>query len=81
MLDKNNNLENAFGPGVAKQWFGYLTFGMVNLDYGLFNKSSKNYYHINPQSTSINVRDWQYLEFIGKIFAKAAIEKEYFINP
>jgi hypothetical protein len=39
--------ESGYGGGVAKEWYTYVTKGMVNLNYGLFTKTSKNYYYIN----------------------------------
>jgi len=53
---------------------------MVNLDYGLFVKSSKNYYFFNRDSW-INPRHLQYFEFIGKLFALSFIKKVYFLSP
>ena len=53
---------------------------MVNLDYGLFAKSSKNYYFFNRESW-INPRHLQFYEFIGKMFALSIIKPSYFVSP
>ena len=53
---------------------------MVNLNYGLFTKTSSNYYFFNRESW-INPRHLQYFEFIGKLFALSLIKNDYFVAP
>jgi hypothetical protein len=65
-------LESGHGNGVTKDWYAHLTKEMVNPNYGLFMKTSKNYYFFNRESW-INPRHLQYYEFIGKIFASSII--------
>ena len=53
---------------------------MVNLNYGLFVKTSKNIYYFNRESW-INPRHLQFFEFIGKLFAMSIVKKDLFICP
>ena len=53
---------------------------MVNLNFGLFSKTSSNFYFFNRESW-VNPRHLQYFEFIGKLFALAIIRKDFFIYP
>jgi hypothetical protein len=53
---------------------------MVNLDYGLFTRTSKNYYFFNRESW-VNPRHLQFFEFIGKLFALSCIKQGYFLSP
>ena len=59
-VDVNGNIESGYGGGVTKEWYTLLTGGMVNLNYGLFTKTSKNYYFFNRESW-INPRHLQFL--------------------
>lgn len=61
--------------GVHKDWYTLLTREMVDLDYGLFTKSSKNYYFFNRESW-VNPRHLQFFEFIGKLFALSLVQRE-----
>ena len=53
---------------------------MVNLNYGLFSKSSSNYYFFNKES-GINPRHLQFIEFIGKIFALSLLRGHFYVYP
>ena len=53
---------------------------MVNLNYGLFTKTSKNYYYFNRESW-INPRHLQFLQFIGKLFAMSIINRDFYVCP
>lgn len=53
---------------------------MVNLDYGLFTKTAKNYYYFNRESW-VNPRHLQFFEFIGKIFAMSIIYQSRQLVP
>jgi hypothetical protein len=65
---------------VAKDWYAYVTKGMANLNYGIFMRTGKNYYFFNRESW-INPRHLQFLEFIGKLFALAIINREFYLAP
>lgn len=43
-VNEFGEVESGYGQGVEKDWYTYVTQGMVNLDYGLFSKTSQNYY-------------------------------------
>ena len=65
---------------MAKEWYTLVTRGMVNLNYGLFVKTSKNYYYFNRESW-INPIHLQFFEFIGKLFAMSIVRGEFFLGP
>jgi hypothetical protein len=46
-ISKNGLLESGYGSGVGKDWYSLVTTAMVNLNYGIFMKTSKNYYFFN----------------------------------
>ena len=52
-------MESGYGDGVAKEWYTLVTKGMVNLNYGLFVKTSNNFYYFNRESW-INPRHLQF---------------------
>jgi hypothetical protein len=51
---------------------------MANLDYGLFVKSSSNFYFFNRESW-VNPRHLQFLEFIGKLFALSLVNQNLYL--
>jgi hypothetical protein len=79
-VNEQDAIESGYGDGVGKDWYSLVTKCMVNLNYALFAKTSKNYYFFNRESW-INPRHLQYFEFIGKLFACAVINSEYFLTP
>jgi hypothetical protein len=79
-VNENNDVESGYGRGVEKDWYTLVTQGMVNLDYGLFSKTFKNYYFFNRESW-INPRHLQFFEFIGKLFALSIFKEGYFLSP
>jgi hypothetical protein len=46
-MNDSDVLESGVGSGVLKDWYSLVTKGMVNLNYGIFMKTSKNYYFFN----------------------------------
>jgi hypothetical protein len=46
-IDKNGHNESGIGIGVKRDWYSLVTKEMVNLNYGIFMKTSKNYYYFN----------------------------------
>ena len=79
-INQLGRVERGYGDGVGKDWYCLVTKGMVNLNYALFAKTSKNYYFFNRESW-INPRHLQYFEFIGKLFAYAVINNDYCLTP
>jgi hypothetical protein len=79
-MGDDNKLESGYGDGVSKEWYTLVTKGMVNLNYGLFVRTSKNYYYFNRESW-INPRHLQFFEFIGKLFALSFMNKNYYLAP
>jgi hypothetical protein len=59
-MNEAGALESGYGRGVAKDWYAFVTKGMANLNYGIFMKTSKNYYFFNRESW-INPRHLQFL--------------------
>jgi hypothetical protein len=57
-----------------------VTKGMVNLNYGLFMKTSKNYYYFNRESW-VNPRHLQFFDFIGKLFALSIVRDGFLLGP
>ena len=73
-------MESGYGDGVAKEWYTLVTKGMVNLNYGLFVKTSNNFYYFNRESW-INPRHLQFFQFIGKLFALSIVRESFFLCP
>ncbi len=38
-MNEEGAIESGYGKGVAKDWYSYVTKGMVNLNYGIFMKT------------------------------------------